>query len=218
MKTKKLIAAVLLLLLVITTAAPAFAETEGTEWSPAQPIIRAANIAVLMQPELPDPDRQKTADKLLQSLEEISRDCIRHRFTYSNDDTRVTYKGALRSNRRINCAAYVSWAMQEAGLIKGKHVIWLDRKIKGSAEALNMDAVTVLYPDLYTESCRFHPGDICGWKLKSGQHTMVYAGLDKYGHQLWYTAGRDDVSVENYGPKRRISFDHKPVNIVIRIN
>lgn len=92
-----------------------------------------------------------------------------------------------------NCAIYVSWALQDAGIIKKGQVFWIDKggAIRGKRKTCitKNNKLKILHPHKKAKHAGLKKGDICGWD--SHIHTAVYAGRDAKGRTLWYSAGRD---------------------------
>ena len=92
-----------------------------------------------------------------------------------------------------NCAIYVSWALQDAGIIKKGQVFWIDKggAIRGKRKTCitKNSKLKILHPHKKAKHAGLKKGDICGWD--NHIHTAVYAGRDAKGRTLWYSAGRD---------------------------
>lgn len=164
--------------------------------------------------------QQARAKVLTDALDTIGAGIIKNKFTYSNSGVKSTYDSALKSAKKVNCALYVSWAAQQAGLIDKGKTFWLNKSINGNAasQLRSSKKVTVLYPDIQTTLFPFEPGDICGYDWGTSHHTMVYAGKNSKGQALWYTAGAGDIKAKNLGPVVKKSYDSRLVNVVIRVN
>ncbi|MBQ6477519.1 MAG: hypothetical protein IJI43_03700, partial [Bacilli bacterium] len=125
---------------------------------------------------------------------------------------------AVKKTHDVNCASYISLAMQEFGLLpKGKVIyISVDGVIKGDgADYIKKSKkVTISYPDKKASQLNLKPGDILGFDKTKNPHTFAYAGK-KNGKYLWYTAGPGDVSEKNYGPKTK-RYNNKIIGVVIR--
>jgi len=153
---------------------------------------------------------QSSADKLIEALKDLEVKCIKNGFVYSNNQSKYTYAEALKTNKHINCARYVSWAMQSAGLLPSGQVIWLNDSIHGNGSDDVKRTCTVTYPRKSAKNCGLKVGDICGF---SNPHTMVYAGKDSKGNLLWYSAGSSDVKAKDYGAKTK---NYDKVMVLIR--
>lgn len=126
------------------------------------------------------------------SLDKVAENLEKDHFTYSQCGGKSTYGRSKGSRRVTNCALYVSWALQDAGVLKKGQVFWIEKggKIHGkSAVIAKNKKVKVLHPGKKAKKAGLQKGDICGWA--SHTHTAVYAGKDSKGNLLWYSAGRD---------------------------
>lgn len=130
--------------------------------------------------------------KIAHSLDKVAENLEKDHFTYSQCGGKSTYARSKGSRRVTNCALYVSWALQDAGVLKKGQVFWIEKggKIHGkSAVIAKNKKVKVLHPRKKAKKAGLQKGDICGWV--SHTHTAVYAGKDSKGNLLWYSAGRD---------------------------
>lgn len=168
---------------------------------------------------------KRVAD-FLNALDSLADRIIANNFWYSNANNSPTYEGALRKKKVTNCARYVSWACQEAGLIPSGATFWLNTRINGNAGAITGSPyLKVSYPRATASSLDLQPGDIVGWGTKGGQHTAVYAGRDEAGNMTWYSAGGDGA--HRSGGKKyfdskmkarpRHSYDRHRIDVLIRI-
>lgn len=57
-------------------------------------------------------------NRWLKICENMGKNLKKKKFKYSNSGTRSTYKGALSSGKKSNCALYVSWCLQQYGALK----------------------------------------------------------------------------------------------------
>lgn len=133
---------------------------------------------------------------------------------WANSPGTSTLTQSLKKHR-INCACYVSYGLQDIGILGKGKTIWLDKKIHGKGAAQIKKKAKVVYPRKIPAKAGLKKGDICGFA--KSPHTMVYAGKDKAGHLLWYSAGGSDVKPKNYGPKRKKHYENKKVMVRIRL-
>lgn len=127
------------------------------------------------------------------SLDRVAENLDKDGFHYSVNGGKGSYRRSKETRRVTNCALYVSWALQDAGIIKKGQVFWIDKggAIRGKRKTCitKNSKLKVLHPHKKAKHAGLKKGDICGWD--SHIHTAVYAGKDAKGRTLWYSAGRD---------------------------
>lgn len=127
------------------------------------------------------------------SLDRVAENLDKDGFHYSVNGGKGTYRKSKEKRRVTNCAIYVSWALQDAGIIKKGQVFWIDKggAIRGKRKTCitRNSKLKVFHPHKRAKHAGLKKGDICGWD--SHIHTAVYAGRDAKGRTLWYSAGRD---------------------------
>lgn len=127
------------------------------------------------------------------SLDRVAENLEKDGFHYSVNGGKGSYRKSKEKRRVTNCAIYVSWALQDAGIIKKGQVFWIDKggAIRGKRKTCitKNSKLKVLHPHKKAKHAGLKKGDICGWD--SHIHTAVYAGRDAKGRTLWYSAGRD---------------------------
>lgn len=130
--------------------------------------------------------------QIAESLDRVAENLEKDHFTYSQCGGKSTY-GKSKAKRRVtNCALYVSWSLQDVGVLKKGQVFWIEKggRIHGKPAVIAKNKkVKVLHPRKKAKKAGLQKGDICGWA--SHTHTAVYAGKDSKGNLLWYSAGRD---------------------------
>ena len=133
-----------------------------------------------------------TDEDFFQSLKSMLEYFHNHNMKFSRNGGGKTLKGS----KGFNCATYVSWTLQEMGLIPRGKTMWFSKKPHGAAYDYIKDhpeKFKILHPDQPVYDCPdLQPGDICGFTINGyAPHTTVYAGTDKKGHPLWYSGGGD---------------------------
>lgn len=127
------------------------------------------------------------------SLDRVAENLEKDGFHYSVNGGKGSYRKSKEKRRVTNCAIYVSWALQDAGIIKKGQVFWIDKggAIRGKRKTCitKNNKLKILHPHKKAKQAGLKKGDICGWD--SHIHTAVYAGRDAKGRTLWYSAGRD---------------------------
>ena len=127
------------------------------------------------------------------SLDRVAENLEKDGFHYSVNGGKGSYRKSKEKRRVTNCAIYVSWALQDAGIIKKGQVFWIDKggAIRGKRKTCitKNNKLKILHPHKKAKHAGLKKGDICGWD--SHIHTAVYAGRDAKDRTLWYSAGRD---------------------------
>ncbi len=127
------------------------------------------------------------------SLDRVAENLEKDGFHYSVNGGKGSYRKSKEKRRVTNCAIYVSWALQDAGIIKKGQVFWIDKggAIRGKRKTCitKNNKLKIFHPHKKAKHAGLKKGDICGWD--SHIHTAVYAGRDAKGRTLWYSAGRD---------------------------
>lgn len=139
---------------------------------------------------------------------------IEKTFKYSNSNSKTTWTAA-KKNKISNCARYVSWCLQAAGVLSSGKVIYYTTSWKGSgvSQLKSSSKVTVSYPKKKPSACGLKVGDICLFK----NHTMVYAGKNSKGQMLWWSGGSSDMKNKDVTKVVKTSYNTKPVYVLIRV-
>lgn len=158
----------------------------------------------------------------------LFRDCVLngHKLAaagvrYSQASPPATMAGAIKE-KRTDCAHYVSFALQDEGLIPKGQYIWLDESIHGSgADDIKKCAKVKIQYGLgkSAKQIRLPIGAIVGYgytiKGVKGQHTQMAAGYTKAGNPLFMSGGVSDVNGRNYGPKRKTTYENREIDVLI---
>lgn len=159
---------------------------------------------------------------MLREMVIIGRKAKARKMRYSISNLKTTLSGAL-ADGRWDCAHYVSFGLQELGILPVGQYIWLDKQINGNGadDIVKCKKVKISKPNKYWHELNLHIGDVVGYGYtvngKTGQHTQVFAGTDGNGHPLWCSAGTTDVKNQSYGPKRKASYETRKINVLIRL-
>ena len=159
--------------------------------------------------------KKEGTENWLNELESMESKIFAHGITYSWYHPASSYESAISGNHKVNCATYVSWTLQQMGLLPKGSTFYISDTLHGKAASYikNSEYFTVKYNLGTPASADLQPGDIVGWKT----HTCVYAGKDSNGNMLWYTAGGGDVRSKNLGPRTK-GYSGKHITVLIRIN
>ena len=169
-----------------------------------------------------DPVEDEVNSSFLTILANLEKKMKNNHFKYSGSVSLGSFENALASKKKTNCAQYVSWAMQEYGLLPKGKCIYLCKSIKGAGASYikKSSAVKILYPKKKTKNVTLQPGDICGYQWgkvsKNKLHTMVYAGKNSKGEKLWYTMGPAQVKSSKLGPVTKKVYENRTLYVIIR--
>lgn len=142
---------------------------------------------------------------------------------YSQDSPPRTIEGAIVA-KETDCAHYVSFAYQDEGILTRGEYIWLDSGIHGTKQGVKeittSDRVRVIRNYNKTaKEARLPIGAVAGYeyviKGRKGQHTHLLAGYTKAGNPLWMSGGVSDVNGKKYGPKRKTTYENRPISVLI---
>ena len=158
--------------------------------------------------------KKSNATKLLESLKNISVILKKHPIKWANNPKTSTLSETLKKNR-INCACYISYGLQDIKVLPKGVTFWLDGSVHGKGLRYLKKKGVITHPKAIPSKAGLKKGDICGFS--NAPHTMVYAGKDKQGHSLWYSAGGSDTKPKNYGPKRKTKYEKRKVMTKIRL-
>ena len=162
-------------------------------------------------------------NRWLKICENMGKNLKKKKFKYSNSGTRSTYKGALSSGKKSNCALYVSWCLQQYGALKKGRTFYV--RSSGSLKK-NFGKwgkkVKVIRVNKTCSSTDLQKGDVVCWAGIA--HCNIYAGRNNSGDRLWYDAGksatysgRSGSRFENVGAKTQGYLDSKRISYIIRI-
>lgn len=165
------------------------------------------------------PERRAEFIKSLQDIGHVAeKKCI-----YSNSQSATTWKKCINGNKRINCARYVSFALQDIKVLSlGKCVYWKNGKLRGSGadQLKKSDKVRRATPNKSVRTMAKNGtllvGDVC--MFSQGNHTMVVGKIDrKTGDVWWYTAGGSDIKAKNVTLRKRNEYQSRKVSYLIRV-
>lgn len=166
---------------------------------------------------------QTNLERWLDVCETMGDNLHKKKFKYSNHGTRSTYKRALSSGRKSNCALYVSWCLQEYGALKKGQTFY----VKGSGSIRkNFNSwgkkVKVIRVYKRCSSTKLRPGDVVCWAGTA--HACIYAGRNSKGDRLWYDGGkvatysnRSGSRYKNFGVRQLGYLNRRKISYVIRI-
>lgn len=122
-----------------------------------------------------------------QVCEKVGKDLVDYGFSYGNRNM-STLSASIKKGRKSNCASYVSWCLQEFGVLKKGQTFYTNRgrlvkrfkSWRGKVEIIRINKQTSKVKNL-------KPGDIVAWG--DIVHTNIYAGENAKGEKLWLDGG-----------------------------
>ncbi len=153
--------------------------------------------------EISNKTNDYTLEGWLDACQKVGRNLTKHHFTYGNH-SKKTYKAALKSRRKSNCALFVSWCMQEYGVAKKGDVFWTKRSGALSRRPKSWKGkVQIIRINAKPSRAKLKAGDIVCWKGIA--HTNIYAGRNSAGQRTWIDGG--SMGTTRHGSRRYVSAD-----------
>ncbi len=144
-----------------------------------------------------------TLEGWIKTCQKVGRNLTKYRFTYGNRSKR-TYKAALKSGRKTNCALFVSWCLQEYGVSKKGDVFWTKKSGKISRKPKSWKGkVQIIRINKKASKANLKAGDIVCWQGIA--HTNIYVGKNSSGQKTWIDGG--SMATTRRGSRRYISAD-----------
>ena len=122
-------------------------------------------------------------DAILTRAEELGKYLVKHKWHYQDKTYRA--KSTFEATRKLEhpgstCSHYVSWFLQDVGLLaSGKRISHDGGKVTGKEHLIDCQVIAVGKKP-YDQLTDLRPGDVCVWD----SNLAVYAGKSK-----WYDAG-----------------------------
>lgn len=155
------------------------------------------------------------AQKLIAELESMETEMRKLGFRYSNKGAdHGSNWTAAKSKKKTNCATFVSWALQNIGILQSGDLFYCKNSAihneHGSATSHLKAKATITKVNATPKNAGLKIGDICGYTT----HTQVFAGW-KDGKPTWYTMGSGDIG-KNL-PRVRSDYSTRKIEIRIRL-
>ena len=153
-----------------------------------------------------------TLSGYIASLKDMAKKLKTKGFSYGNSSVKGSYASALSSNKKFNCAVYVSWTLQQMGILPEGKTFWCSIDGGHASGFTYMNNHPERYTIIKTKSLDINnkkgknksmkellkagvlkKGDICGFYIEGrAPHTAVYAGNTSAGNAKWYSGGSGD--------------------------
>ena len=155
-------------------------------------------------------------DAILARAAEISAYMVKHKWHYQDKTYRA--KSTFDATRKLEhpgatCSHYVSWVLQDVGLLApGKRISHDNGKVTGKEYLIGCQVISA-GKKTYDKLTDLRPGDVCVWE----SNLAIYAGGGK-----WYDAGgpfsanTKDGRYTNVGPVAPYYDRTKPIYYLVR--
>lgn len=155
-------------------------------------------------------------DAILTRAEELGKYLVKHKWHYQDKTYRA--KSTFDATRKLehpgsSCSHYVSWILQDVGLLtEGKRISHDNGKVTGTGNLLGCQVIQA-GGKTWDKLDDLRPGDVCVWD----SNLAIYAGNGK-----WYDAGgpfrsnTKDGRYTNIGPIAPYYDRTKPVYYLVR--
>ena len=129
-----------------------------------------------------------SVEEFLKAADTIHKGMEDNGFSYSQGNSdQVNYESSLHGSRTVDCSAYVSWVLQEVGILSKDEKLWTGSGA-GTSEQGTLYGKFADYVYTKEEAGALQPGDI----LISNSHTQIN-GEEDGGSFIQYNAGKTDA-------------------------
>ena len=157
--------------------------------------------------------------KLLDACTYYEKQILKNHLKYNGKATYTTFRKSMQGKKQVNCALFVTWALQKIKVLPNNRRIWLGNFVNGSGAATLKSKCKVMHPDKRPRWCYLHIGDIVGFQWGSSKknlvHTMVLRGFVN-GHPKWATCGGSDIKAKDLS-RCRSTYEKKPIKTICRL-
>ena len=162
-------------------------------------------------------DYTQDTEGWIEACQKVGRDLTKYNFTYGSHN-KPTLSASIKHGRKANCASYVSWCLQEFGVLKkGKTFYTRGGRIHKRFKSWR-GKVQIIKVNKKLTDVNLQPGDIIGWR--DIVHTNIYVGKNGKGQKLWLDGGSagtrrgrvrryysaDKIKTFSYLNKHKVSF------------
>ena len=131
-------------------------------------------------------DYTQDTEGWIEACQKVGRDLTKYNFTYGSHN-KPTLSASIKHGRKANCASYVSWCLQEFGVLKKGQTFYtrggrIHKRFKSWRGKVQIIKVNKKLTDV-----NLQPGDIIGWR--DIVHTNIYVGKNGKGQKLWLDGG-----------------------------
>ena len=162
--------------------------------------------------------------EFLEVCKAMGKNLNKRGFRYGYSSRARSYRSALKHRKVATCATYVSWCLQEYGLLKRGTLYYNRGHGVPSRRHWDNERVDTIRKYKRAKHANLQPGDVVSWATGKA-HICIYAGKDKSGRMVWYDAGRHQSTYGHCAGSRykvvsatRNSFlDNRKVGYILRI-
>lgn len=155
--------------------------------------------------------------KILQKARVMEKKVV-GKMRYNGKSTYNTYGASLKGNKTINCALYVSWILQRAGILNTHSRIWFGNEAHGSGVGALKRSGTISHPNRWPKHTDLHVGDVVGYQWGSSKankvHTMIVLRYNN-GRPVFATCGGSDLKAKDLS-RKRLMYERKKIKTLWR--
>lgn len=143
---------------------------------------------------------------------------VKNHFSYNGKATYNTYTKALKGKKQVNCALFITWALQRIKILPTNRRIWLGNAVNGSGAATLKKRCTVTHPNKLPKNTDLYIGAVYGFQWGSSKankvHTMGLRGFVN-GRPKWGTCGGSDIKARDLS-RVRGTYESKAIKTLCR--
>lgn len=146
-----------------------------------------------------------------------------HHFRYGTR-TKSSYESALKKKRRADCAHYVSWCLQQYGVLDKGDTFYVTSSGRLRKKGFHSFGSKAKVIRVNRRCCKtdLQPGDVVCWKHPG--HVNIYAGRSSSGKRLWYDGGKVSTKGNHSGSRYKNThakalgyLNRRSISYIIRI-
>lgn len=190
----------------------------NVKWIEEAPVVK--EVEPIKKPTVEKVAFISPGQQLIDSARKIGPKVIDNKLKYDGKSTYTTLNKSLKGNKTINCALFVSWCLQDMGVLPNNRRIWLGKEVNGSGAATLKKKATISHPKKLLKDIKLQRGDILGYQWgpaeKNKVHTAIFDHYDKNGRPVIWSAGGYDIKVKKLCHRRR-KYEKLPVMTLARL-
>ncbi len=156
--------------------------------------------------------------QFLDAMTHYEKLILKNHFSYNGKATYNTYTKAAKGKKQVNCALFISWALQRIKVLPTNRRIWLGNTVNGSGAATLKKRCHVTHPNKKPKDTNLYIGAVYGYQWGSAKKNLVHTmGLRGFvnGHPKWGTCGGSDIKARDLS-RPRSYYEKKPIKTLCR--